>query len=79
MIAGGKPPEILNNILEQRLVLQEFQADAMHLLGTRIDFPSGIEILVKMIAGQTTIHHLDRRNFDDTVPEADFQAGGFSV
>lgn len=51
----------------------------MYLLRARIDLASGVEVLMKMVVGQTAVHHLDRSDFNNTMAKAGFQARGFSV
>ena len=67
------------NFGKKRLVLQEFQGDAVNFQCSGVDFAFGVQVAVEMPVGQATVAHFDAADFDDAMPELVFEAGGFSV
>jgi hypothetical protein len=51
----------------------------MHLQRALLDLAFRIQIIVKAAAGQPPAHHFHGGDFDNTMAELGFQAGGFSV
>ena len=77
--ARHESQKVLHDVIEARLVGQEFVGDAVHLDRAGIDLPVGLQILMVVIAGEAAVDQLHAADFDDAVPLGGLQAGGFSI
>lgn len=71
--------EALGHLGKPWLIAQEFGGDAMHVRGAGLDLTIGLEILVKVVTGQTTIDQLDAPDLDDAVPLKRVETGRLGI
>ena len=62
-----------------RLAHQEFVSDAVDTNGALVTFTIGLQVHMKMAAGQSTAHQLDATDLDHPVAIGDRHTGGFSI
>ena len=71
--------KFLGDLREARLVLQELQANTVDSQRSGVYVSIRVCVTVKMPVGETPVAHFNATDFDDSVPEPVFKAGGFSV
>ena len=71
--------KLRDDVRKSGLVLEELEAQPVHLLRTRVDCALGVQILVKVTAGQAPIDDLDATDLDDPVTAIGFQSRGLGV
>jgi len=71
--------EVFCDLLEARLVRQEFIGDTVDFDRALVDLPVRLDITVKVVAGQAAVIQLDTADLDDAMPLGDFQACGFRI
>ncbi len=59
--------EFIGYLCEARFIRQEFIADAVDVIGFRVNQPVRVKVDVKMTAGQPAVDHLDSTDFNDPV------------
>ena len=71
--------ELVDDVLEERLVLQEIAGQAVHRYGVAVDVALGIEIAVKLAAGRDAVDDLDAAELDQAIPVGVVEARGLRV
>ena len=71
--------QFIGDFDELRFVRQKFRGQAVHCQSALFRITLGIDVLVKIIAGQLAIDQFDATDLDDAVARARVQAGGFGV
>src|SRR5699024_3627792 len=71
--------KFLDHIDEMRLVEQEVVTDAGDFARALVNGSVRIEIRMKVATARTSLDQLDRTDFDDPVPLARLQTGGFGI
>ena len=71
--------QVIDDVVEARLVCKKVIADAVDLQRAFVDRPVRLYVLMVVVSGQTAIDQFDAADFDDAVALAGFQAGGFSI
>jgi hypothetical protein len=71
--------KLLGDLAEARLAGQLRKRDAVHGGRAGVDFPVGMDVVVQMAAGGTTIDHLHTADLDDAVAAVGLKAGGFGI
>lgn len=75
--------EFVRDLGEGRLIGEKLIRNAVHAERFRIHQPIGTQIDMEVVAGQATVHHLYRTNFNDAVTFVmhtdHVHAGGFSI
>ena len=71
--------DVRPHIREPRLVLQKLAGNAVHLEGSFLDIPIGLQVVVKAVVGQTSIHQLDATDLDDSVAQRGVETGRLGV
>ena len=74
-----KTQELVGHVLEQRLVLQEIDGEAVHGDGVRMDIALGIEIAVELAAGWDAVDDLDAAELDQAIAAGRVEARGLGV
>jgi hypothetical protein len=77
--ALNKSQKVINHIGETRLVLEKFPGDAMHLQSALLYVTIGIEVAMKMLAGQSAVDQFNRCDFDNPVTLPGLQASGLRI
>ena len=59
--------ELVDDVLEERLVLQEIAGQAVHRHGVAVDVALGIEIAMELAAGRDAVDDLDAAELDQPI------------
>lgn len=75
--------EVIGDVGKRRLVGEEFVTDPVNAKGFGIDQTIGLQIDVEIAPGQATVNHLNRTDFNDSMPlvvNTEFvHTGGFGI
>jgi hypothetical protein len=71
--------ELVGHVLEERLVGEKVEGDAVHRHRAGVDVPLGVHIDVVVAAGELAVDDLDAGDFDQPVAGLPVEAGGFGI
>ncbi|CCJ76067.1 ribonuclease H [Cronobacter muytjensii 530] len=66
--AANVVEKIVHHIAENRFIQQKLVGDAVNHKGFRVHQPVGLEVDVKVIAGQATVNDFNRTDLNNAVP-----------